>query len=342
MDTTVGSQHVFSLDILSYTQQNHPDLENVYFIDRLTNERIHPNGQTVDIDNDMFSGKMLIMIRTGDADEKVEPKVTGGTASNDKVSNYLRPKKRRFEIQLQVKFKKIPDSRIYLGVGYKEPVNLGILQKSFLSGALRFCKMKNPTFSYSLTGKESANENEIQQGMYERPYFAFPIETSLDRISITKKGEKVPDLGGAIHEDKELILKRKEGEAIEYNTEDTYTLCLWNAYIDFVQWKAMNLPAVPRFSLAHVNDAQPMTVKIYSLKSTESDKHYVRDIDTIFDVEVSRRHVTSVGSGAREWMDKRIGNDTDDDSLDSYYTAFPGMDAPPARKSVKKICCCIH
>ncbi len=282
--------------------QNHPELENLYLIDNKSNERIHPNNrEPIVIDNDIFTGKMLVMIRTSDADQKEESAITGGSDSNDFVSNYFRKKKRRFEIQLQIKFKKIPDSRLFLSCGYENPVKLNLLSKTSLAAAMKFCKMRNPTFSYSLSGKETATEEDKEQGNYENPHFAFPIETSLDRIVITKQGDSPPPLGGTIEEDPEAKKKRLT-KGIAYNTSDTYTLCLWNAYVDFVSWKAVNLPAVPQFSLARVNDAQPMSVKLYSLKSNnDKGKHLQKDLETILDIEASHSHATSMGNGAKQW-----------------------------------------
>merc|ERR1712156_17371 len=124
---------------------------------------------------------------------------------------------------------------------------------------------RNPTFSYSLSGKEKVSDDDKQQGKYEDPHFAFPIETSFDRIAITKAGDKPPTLGEDVYEDPISMKERKNGKRIDFNTEDTYTICIWSAYLDYVQWKAMNLPAVPSFSLTNVNGAQPMEVKVYSL-----------------------------------------------------------------------------
>ena len=290
--------------VVALTHQHHPELENLYFIDNMTNERINPNGHTIDIDNDFFTGKMLIMVRTSDADKKTEAidstRVEGSTL-NDTVSKYLRSDKKRFEIQLQMKFKKTPESQTYLSVGYDEPVNLKPLQRTFLEAALQFCRMRNPSFSYSLSGKEKVSVEDKQNGRYEDPHFAFPIETSFDRIAITKAGEKLPILGGHVHEDPEAIINRQNGKRIAFNTEDTYTLCIWNDNVDFVQWTAMNLPAIRSFSLANVNAGQPMKVKVYSL-STENGKHFQSDMETLLDVEVSHTDVTSIGNGAKKWL----------------------------------------
>ncbi len=358
--TTTTTQH--------FHQHSHPDLENLYFIDKLTNERIHPNNDEIQIDNDIYKGKLLIMIRTCDADEKIEPLYTGGTQRNDEISNYFRQKKRRFEIQLQIQFKKVPTSQIYLAIEYEEPVlNMNPITRASVSAGLKFCKMRNPTFSYSLQGKEHATEEEKKQGLYENPHFAFPIESSLDVIKITKKGESPPTLGAAIYEDPEAI-KRRHREGIEYNTEDTYTLCLWNAYVDFASWKAMNLP-VPKFSLAKVNDAQPMCVKVYALnnnnnnnnnnnstsnKENNDHRHLQKNCQMILDVEVNHRGITTFGNGARDWIQKTMsklkhqssGDGGEEDnvssSTSSFYTSFSQsdfLDSMEDQKPKKEICC---
>lgn len=338
--------------------QNHPDLENIYCIDRLTHERIFPNGDPVIVDNENYSGKLLMMVRTRDADEKVAPAVTGGTAANDKVSNYLRPKKRRFEIQLQMKFKKVPDSQMFLSAGYEEPVKLGVFSRASLGAGLRFARMKNPNFSYSLTGKENMSDEDREKGNYENPYFAFPLETSMDVMAITKEGETPPTLGTTINEDK-IAEKKRRKEGILYNTNDTYTVCIWSAYIEFAQWN-VNLPAVPRFSMANLNDGQPMSVKVYALNSSSNDgRHLLKDQQLMLDVEVSHRDATSIGNGAKKWMSKSIKNDNvnyhDSFSSTSFYSTFMEMSSdelgqkfPDDRTNVtrerkpteKKVSCC--
>ena len=112
-------------NIHSNQLQNHPKLEDLYLINNKTNERILPNnGEPISIDNDTFTGKMIVMIRTSDADHKKESPITGGSATNDAVSNYFRHKKRRFEIQLQLKFKKVPESQLFLSCEYENPAKL--------------------------------------------------------------------------------------------------------------------------------------------------------------------------------------------------------------------------
>lgn len=58
----------------------------------------------------------------------------------------------------------------------------------------------------------------------------------MDRIVTTKPGEPLPTLGEAVYEDPESVKKRtKMGiGSVEWNLEDTYTMALWSAYVNFM------------------------------------------------------------------------------------------------------------
>mmetsp|Transcript_411 Transcript_411/g.432 ORF Transcript_411/g.432 Transcript_411/m.432 type:complete len:1353 (+) Transcript_411:82-4140(+) len=297
---TVKWSHVNK--IKSKTPQHHPELEDLFLINKVTGERIAPNGDPTPLENDMFKGDILFMFRTSDADEKEEPRTTRGSASSKVVSNYLRPKKRRFEIQLQFKMKKIPDSPIFLVCDIEEPFKLGLVQRAFVKATLNYVKKKNPSFSYSLSGYNKSNEEEIERGNYENPHMSFPLEQSLDVLIATKPGEELPRLGTGIHEDPEAIDRRKKNGFFEYNLEDTYTACIWSSYVDFLTWKAVNLPAIRPFSIARVNGSQPTDLRIYSLKS--STRHLQSNLDLLIDFEIANRKVTNIGNSTKKWIEK--------------------------------------
>ncbi len=289
--------------------QEHPELEDLFLIDKVSNERVHPNGEPIAFDNELFSGHSLLMFRTSDADTKDPPDGARGSAKNDIVSDYLRNKKRRFEIQMQFKFKKLPDSPLFMCCDLDDPIKLGLVQRAFVKATLNFVQQKNPTLSYCLSGYDKVSEEDRKAGKYENPHIAFPVETTLDRLVVTKPGEQPPRLGENVHEDPEAMAIRKRG--ISYNLSDTYTFCIWSAYVDFLSWKAVNLPAIRPFSIANVNGAQPTSLKFYLLKST-SGKHLQCHMDTVFDIELSHRQITSLGNGTRKWIEKRIQDKTID------------------------------
>jgi hypothetical protein len=310
--------------------QTHPDLEVLYLIDCISNTRINPNVAPISVENEFCKGKLLVMVRTCDADQKVPPIDSGGTTSNDAVSNYLRPKKRRFEIQFQIKFKKIPSSQMFLSLEYDQVAQMGLLARGAFGGLMKFTKMKNSDFSYSLSGSTGVDESDIQQGKYEIPHFSFPIEKSLDVIVVTKDGDKPPTLGKSVDENLTAKKRRQKGVPIEYNTKDTYTFCLWNANIDMIQWKTMGIPAVPKFSLSHLNSGQPFAVHVYGLKSTPpSGQHLQCEMEDILRVEINNGDATKMGKSARKWIENCM-NESDEDSISvsSYYTTAtrPGDD----------------
>jgi hypothetical protein len=81
---------------------------------------------------------------------------------------------------------------------------------------------------------------------------SFTVEGSLDRLVVSKPGDTLPTLGGAIHEDPESIKRQKKGQLVDWNTRDTYTMALWTSYVDFLDWKVINLPGIRPFGLASV------------------------------------------------------------------------------------------
>jgi len=70
-------------------------------IDESNMKRSYPNGEPMKIDTELFSRWMLPMFRTRDIDDY---EIIRGTTRNDAASNYFKPKQRRFELQLQIKF----------------------------------------------------------------------------------------------------------------------------------------------------------------------------------------------------------------------------------------------
>jgi hypothetical protein len=114
-------------------QEQHPHLENLYVI--CQRERVFPNA-LVDIDTEFFSGKMLLMFRTPDADES-------NLSTNDAVVNYFRGKQRRFEFQWQLRLKKLVPGDVFMGVEVDEPIQIGMIQRALANAALAFTKKTN-------------------------------------------------------------------------------------------------------------------------------------------------------------------------------------------------------
>lgn len=339
-------------------KQPHPELDGLWVMNKQSGERMTV-GETEEIDNEYFSGQVLFMCRTSDADMKVESENTGGNDLNDIRSNYFRKKHRRFEMQLQIKFKKAPPSRIYFGAMLDEPIKLGIVQKCFIRATLNFIEKKNNGgFVYNVPGKE-ASAGELQEGNYERPHLVFAIEKAFDRLVETKEGEILPTLGIEIHEDPEVKKLRQKNEYL-YNTTSTYTLGLWryvysigytcllitwgqtcsyllylhpiSAYGDFTKWQCMNLPAIRPFSFGSIIKGQCVSLQLYFLNAPEGDSRHLECYKQLLtNYELSNDMYSGISEVKKIWIEKYSRHTLDDlpsqNNLTIEQSVMPGDDS---------------
>ena len=97
----------------------------------------------------------------------------------------------------------------------------------------------------------------------------------MDRIVITKPGEPLPTLGEELMESPESVKRRRKMGAgsVNWNTEDTYTMCLWSAYCDWIKWKCMNVVGVRPFSLSTVTGKHPIYLSVYEVKNISNEEY---------------------------------------------------------------------
>lgn len=283
--------------------QNHAELDDLCVINEATIQQEIPNGDPITIDNDLMIGTMLPMFRTTDADDI--PGSVKGSAANDRVSDYFRPKKRRFEIQLQIKLKHVPDGQLFFGCEMDKTLELGIVQRTFLTAIMSFIQKKNNNgLLFNLTGEEEAAD-----GDYEKPHLALNFDTSADRFIVSKPGDEPPRLGAELYEDPEALKRRKKGGVpFPYSTEDTYTVAVWSAYIDFAQWKCINIPAISSFNLSSVIGDQIFRIHWY-LADGALNTHKQKDIKRILSYEFGHKVESKTGPSARIYLEKlRLNN----------------------------------
>lgn len=289
--------------IITVLPQHHPELEDFYVVDKVTDQRVLPNSEPLFIDNELFSGYAVCMVRTSDADKDSKNAVQG-SRQNTKVSDHFRSKKRRFEMQLQIKFKKVPESQLYFGTELDEPIGLSFIQRAFVGATMNFVKKRNPGFHYNITGAVNVSDSDMEAGKYEKAHMMFTWESSFDVILVTKPNEIPPQLGGPINEDPKSAKARFAGiSKVKYNTEDTYTLAIWSAYVDFVQWKCVNLPAIRPFDLNSVMDNQAFSLSLFVLKSG-NENHQQSNIQKYLSYEFGHTRKTKPGRSYSNWLKK--------------------------------------
>jgi len=156
---------------------------------------------------------------------------------------------------------------VFLGVEFDNPVKLGLIQRTVVGAGLSWVKKVNTGFHYSLADDfDAAN---VPTKNYEKPHVAFPLQFAVDRFVASKPGEELPELGGDIHEDPQHVKDRKkgvEGTFDGWDTETTYTLCMWSSYVDWVKWRVVNLPGVRPFSMASMSGNQALNFIVYEME----------------------------------------------------------------------------
>jgi hypothetical protein len=268
----------------------HPALNTVCVVDCMRNTRIVPNSNhAFPLSNDCFDGHVMLLMRTPDVDGhgKADHDTEGHGAAElgpvqRKVSEYFAGKKRRFEFQFQIKLKKVPTGPLFLGCELEQSIKVGGLTKTLVNLLLAMVRRINPGFHYSWgtagdhhANNKTAHDHMIATGQYEKTHLSFPVEASMDRIVISKPGEVIPTLGDELMEtDASVKRRRKLGAgSVCWNTDDTYTMCLWSAYCDWIQWKSFNVPGVSPFALSRVTGAQPIYLCVYEITSFQSEEY---------------------------------------------------------------------
>ena len=289
LTTTTPAQTPASHEVFRFDQEERdlqagrqkPELESLFIMSE--NERIIPNGLETKIDNELFSGTMLLMFRTSEVDNST-------STSDDPFVTYFRGKQRRFEFQWQFTLKQIPRGEVFMGAELDEPPNMGMIQRALANTALKFVKKMNQGFSYHISDTADSPS-----------FLSFPIGTSMDRFCETLPGETPPSLGHEIGEDESKMKLRKKGAKIDWKLDRTYTMAIWSAYLDWIDWQLMNFPGIRPFSVTSLAGFQPIKLTLYSTSDESADKDSKRNI--MFGIEVSNETKSVLGKEAKEWVE---------------------------------------
>jgi hypothetical protein len=200
-------------------------------VDSIT--EIVPNSKPIKIDNECFTGEIMLLIRTPDVDDVKEMAPAGEIPK--RVSSYFKNYKRRFEFQFQIKLKKAPTGPLFLGCEVEDMIKISRWTKGLAGVLLAVIRRINSGFHYSWgIEKAKVDSDAIAEGEYENTHLSFPVEASMDRIVITKAGDTPPELWHELKETDQSVKRRRKlgAGSVDWNLDDTYTMCLWNAYCD--------------------------------------------------------------------------------------------------------------
>mmetsp|Transcript_4816 Transcript_4816/g.9185 ORF Transcript_4816/g.9185 Transcript_4816/m.9185 type:complete len:439 (-) Transcript_4816:156-1472(-) len=281
----------------SSSSSNNMTTRDLFLFDSETCKRIHPNEFLHRIDTDDLSGYMLAMMSTSDHNV---PHFNG--------------RKRKVELQFQIKFKNAPKYPLFIGCELKGSTRISAWQKTLLKAMAAGMERRNKSFRYNLeTSDELQCENKYEIDDHVNPefhplrgpYMAMPFESSVNALVVTKKGDMPPILGEAIQQ----VEQSSRLDRIEINTSDTYTFALWTANFDLPNWKCTSRSAIQAFSLNTLIGGQPFSLSLYSMNpSNHKIKRY-------FELEISHK-LSQAGPARNSWlMQKHVLHSSPTDSL---------------------------
>ena len=179
----------------------------------------------VPIESDLFVGKVLLMMRPPNSAED-DPYYHEQVFSK---------KKRRFEIQIQGKFKYIPKGTVWVGFEVTEQMQLGLVSKGLCNLLLRLVSKTVPGEMHFSFGDKYNDE---------LPHISFPAWTLFDKVVVTKEGDEPPTLGPDVlsEPNKASTARKRSGYSGDWNTTDTYSFSYHSMYLDLPIWHVCNLP----------------------------------------------------------------------------------------------------
>lgn len=228
--------------------------------------------EPIDINNSFLEGKILFMLRTEGELEKY-----------NRYREHFKTVKRKFEIQVQVRFKELPKGVVMMGGELSEKLVLGIVTRTLLSMIMKFGSklINNMNFGFG--------EDATPDGNYENPFICFPMYRAMDRVVITPEGEPVPNLGRELPEDDKTRSARRSGKSpdIVYEIGPTYSFSFHSMYIDFTHWAVCNVSGYKDIGLETFLGKLAAHIVVYDFdKNASNGRHTTKAKKYITDFEL--------------------------------------------------------
>jgi hypothetical protein len=219
---------------------------------------------------DLFTGKVLIMLRTDPLDKLYRHRFEGHECT--------------LEVQVQGKFNKIPDGPLFFGAEITKKMEIGWFTRGICSTILQLAFSFYPYMHSSFGDK---NNDEL-------PHLVVPVWSAVDRLTISQPGDVIPPLGQVLPEDLDLRAKRLASpSSVGIQLGSTYSFSFQTSYLDLLEWKSVNIPLMKTMDLhTFWNDSDVRFISYCLPTSTNNGPtnfHYKRDMNTFFSLEVRHK-----------------------------------------------------
>jgi len=198
-----------------------------------------------------------------------------------------RVNKRMFEVQVQGRFKKVPEGDIYVGADALFQLELGLLTRTFVKAVLSFLKTLVTNLHYSF------GESKAKDG-YETAHVVAPLFSTMDKVMFTPNAETPPAMGKPFPDDLEfrkIRLDPARVDSIQISTEGTYSFSLNSNNIDLPGWEVMGVPMLKPMSINLFSGGGPFSLVAYEVprdpRGKRSEKHSYESIKYILNMQIA-------------------------------------------------------
>jgi hypothetical protein len=150
-----------------------------------------------------------------------------------------------FEVQVQGKFKRMPQGEVFVGAESSNKMELGLITRGISKAVCNFCGTLVNDLHFSF-GDNPKDQN------YQVPHIVSPIFPTLDKVLITPPGEIPPPLGVPFVEDPAYRKERLKFRTIDLANIDlntTYSFSVNTSNLDLPNWNLINIPMVRPMSM---------------------------------------------------------------------------------------------
>ncbi len=174
---------------------------------------------------------------------------------------YPKTRKVTYEVQVQGKFKRLPEGEIYCGAETMEKMEMGFMTRAMSNAALKFAAVTVDDLHYSF-GETQSNPD------FEFPHLVGPLFPTLDKVLETKDGDPLPVLGVPFVEDPAYRKKRLKWVSIKdanVSLSTTYSFSVNTQNIDVVSWQFVNIPMCKPMDLRDFFGGSPLRLIAYEV-----------------------------------------------------------------------------
>jgi hypothetical protein len=203
-------------------------------------------------ENELIKGEILFLMRTEPMDPTWAARFEG--------------QQRQFEMQMTGQFKKLPQGTLFMGAELQGRPRIGMVTSRLVTMVMNFAARKVLGMHWSL-GEQSYKATDAKsRKLFEAPHAVFPLECAMDKLVVSRstgEHDRPPKLGGDLVEPDDVREERRSGRSpVEWELGPHYSFSFNSLFIDFVNWRCVNLP-VGTVSLASVLGDQAIEIVVY-------------------------------------------------------------------------------